>query len=398
MEALRTNYQYNNIHRLLDDGSYVIGIFIDFTKAFDTVDHEILIHKLHRYGIRGHANDFFRSYLTNRTQYTFVNGVRSDVHSIICGVPQGSVLGPLFLMLYINNLYKAIENVITRLLRTTQHWYCTKKDLNILVDAVSRTVQKLCRWCKENKLTISIEKTNFVLFHTPNKLLVKNLREIETEAMNIKHGDVVTYLGVTIDEKLTWNAHAENVCNSLLKYFGIYKQMRHKVTNNTIRQLYHAFIYSEIKYGLEVYGNTSLKNISKVQVTQNILLKYIMHLDIRTRADFLHTSLNIMKVEDTHKNNVLDFAKMCIMVKCPDIFNQYDQVKSTPFITRQEGNLDKPSYRIEYGARSVKVFGAKLSNRLKIIWRNINASHAWDGKQDRITFLNIMLSNLSPNR
>ena len=89
----------DNIHRLLDDGNYVIGISIDFTKAFDTVDHEILLHKLHRYGIRGHANDFFRSYLTNRTQYTYVNGVRSDVRSISCGVPQDSVLGPLFFVL-----------------------------------------------------------------------------------------------------------------------------------------------------------------------------------------------------------------------------------------------------------------------------------------------------------
>ena len=87
----------DNIHRLLDDGNYVIGIFIVFTKAFDTVDHEILLHKSNRYGIHGHANNFFMFYLTNRTQYTYVNGGRSDVRSISCGAPQGSVLGPLFL-------------------------------------------------------------------------------------------------------------------------------------------------------------------------------------------------------------------------------------------------------------------------------------------------------------
>ena len=88
---------------------------------------------------------------------------------------------------------------------------------------MSRTVQKLCHWCIENKLTISIEKTNFVLFHTLNKPLVKNLREIETEAMNIKRVDVVTYLGVTIDENLTWKSHVENVCNSLLKLLYLNK-------------------------------------------------------------------------------------------------------------------------------------------------------------------------------
>ena len=146
------------------------------------------------------------------------------MRSITCGVPQGSVLGPLFFVLYINDLYKAIENVSTLFFADDTALILYEKDLNTLVGAVSRTVHKLCRWCIENKLTISIEKTNFVLFHTPNNnLLVKNLREIETEAMNINL--VVTYLGVTIDEKLTWNTHAENVCNSLLKLFGIFKQM-----------------------------------------------------------------------------------------------------------------------------------------------------------------------------
>ena len=158
--------------------------------------------------------------------------------------------------------------------------------------------------------------------------------------MNIKRVDVVTYLGVTIDEKLTWNAHVKNVCNSLIKFVGIFKQLRHKVTKNTVRQLYHAFIYSKMKYSLEVYGNTSLKSIPNLQVIQNKLLKYIMHLDIRTRIDSLLTSLNIMKVEDIHKNNVLNFVHMCLMGNA--LTFRYYQVKSTPYTTRQEGNLDIP--------------------------------------------------------
>ena len=105
----------DNIHRLLDEWNYVIGIFIDFTKAFDTVDHGIPLHKLYRYGIRGHTNYFFRSYLTNRTQYTYVNGEKSDTSRITRGFPQGSVLGRLFFVLYINDLYRSVDNVITRL-------------------------------------------------------------------------------------------------------------------------------------------------------------------------------------------------------------------------------------------------------------------------------------------
>ena len=86
----------DSIIKFLDEGQYCMNIFVDLTKAFDTVDHEILLNKLDRYGIRGHANDFFRSYLSDRQQYTVINGVNSALKNITCGVPQGSVLGPLF--------------------------------------------------------------------------------------------------------------------------------------------------------------------------------------------------------------------------------------------------------------------------------------------------------------
>ena len=98
----------DSVRRFLDDGNYVIGIFVDLTKAFDTVDHEILLYKLDRYGIRGHANDFLRTYLTNRFQYTVINGTQSALNAVTCGVPQGSVLGPLFFALHIDDIDESV--------------------------------------------------------------------------------------------------------------------------------------------------------------------------------------------------------------------------------------------------------------------------------------------------
>ena len=98
---------------------------------------------------------------------------------------------------------------------------------------------------------------------------------------------------------------------------------------------------------------------------QNKLLKYVIRFDIRTGTNLLHTTLHIMKVEDIHKNNALTFANMCLMGKCPEIFSQYYRVQTTPYETWQEGSLDMPLHRIEYGAQSVKVVGVKLRNRLE---------------------------------
>ena len=143
----------------------VVGIFIDFKKAFDTVDHNILLSKLDHYGIRGHANMFFRSYLTNRRQYTLVNGVKSDFEYVKCGVPQGSVLGPLFFLLYINDIYRAIGCNAVRLFADDASLIIGNRDLQLAKEKTNEMFTKLYRWCLANKLSINKDKTNFVLFH-----------------------------------------------------------------------------------------------------------------------------------------------------------------------------------------------------------------------------------------
>ena len=253
-------------------------------------------------------------------QYTFVNGAKSDTKRINFGVPQGSVLGPLFFLLYINNIYRAVDDTIIRLFADDTSLLIYDQNLNTLKNKASHAFPGLFDWCKANRLTISVAKTDFVLFHTQNKPMEQNLKEIVTDEISIERVTNIKYLGVIIDEKLNWNMHINFVCDSLVKFFGIFNHIKHKVTQKVVRQLYYGFIYSKIAYGLEVYGYTSVSNVSKIQTMQNKLLKLILKLDIRTRTNTVLKMLNILKIEDIHKTIVLAFVNSCVMNKCPAIF------------------------------------------------------------------------------
>ena len=166
------------------------------------------------------------------------------MEDILYGVPQGSVLGPLFFALYINDMYRSVGSDVVRLFADDTVLFLQGNDLMKLIADVTVKFNNLYDWCISNKLTINSEKTQFMVFHTPNKLMPNNLSEIDTMRMKIKWVNMIKYLGVIFDEKLKWNNHIDDICDSLIKYFGIFNHRKHKATKLIARQLYYAFIYS----------------------------------------------------------------------------------------------------------------------------------------------------------
>ena len=153
------------IKKTIDDGNYGCRVFIDLKKAFDTVNHDILLKKLEHYGIRGVPLEWFRSYLTNRKQYVSVCGNTSETLEITCGVPQGSVLGPLLFLLYINDL-PSISRKLTFFADDTNIYY-ESSDVVDIQKTVNKGARKVRKWLEANRLALNIEKTNFVIFHSP---------------------------------------------------------------------------------------------------------------------------------------------------------------------------------------------------------------------------------------
>ena len=159
-----------SIRQSLDEGSFGCGIFVDLQKAFDTVDHKILLHKLEYYGIRGVCNDWFKSYLSDRKQFVSINGYNSDLMPVDCGVPQGSVLGPLLFLIYINDLHKAIQYCKVHHFADDTNLFHTSKSVKNVNKLVNRDMKRLNDWLSSNKIYLNVEKTELVISKSPNKI------------------------------------------------------------------------------------------------------------------------------------------------------------------------------------------------------------------------------------
>ena len=270
----------------------------------------------------------------------------------------------MFFAIYINDIYKAVSKNDVRLFAVDTALFIHHSDLNTLtVDIISK-FNELNRWCISKKLTINASKTNFILFHTINKPIPNNFMEITTERMIIKRVNSFKYLGIALDETLNWSVHVNILCESLVKYFGIFNHNKYKVTPKVARQIYYAFIYSRIQYRIEVYSRFSETHTNRLQVIQNKFTKLILKLDRLTATNMLHKEINVLKVTHIGESSVLGFVNKVLCVHCPDIFLSYYTIKRNAYDLRTKGQLVTYPTRIQFGDRAVKVKGCLLWNRI----------------------------------
>ena len=189
---------HDNISTAFDRGEFFLGIFLDLSKAFDTVNHIILFNKLEHYGIRGLALDWIRSYFSNRKQYVECNGHRSLRYEISCGVPQGSILGPLVFLLYINDINNVSNLLNLILLADDTNVFMSHKDLNYLSDMLNLEMDKLSICFKANKLSLNLKKTKFMVFKPRQKRSICNI-QISLDHQNIFEVKETIFLGVILD-------------------------------------------------------------------------------------------------------------------------------------------------------------------------------------------------------
>ena len=208
-------------------------------KAFDTVDHKILLHKLEYYGIRGVCNDWFKSYLSDRKQFVSINGYNSDLMPVDCGVPQGSVLGPLLFLIYINDLHKAIQYCKVHHFADDTNLFHTSKSVKNLNKLVNGDMKHLNNWLSANKISLNVEKTELVIFKSPRKILLDETK-IELVVKRLCPANSIKYLGIKIDRFLHCHDQVNSIAVKLNRANALLLKIRNYVNIKTLRNIYFA--------------------------------------------------------------------------------------------------------------------------------------------------------------
>ena len=265
----------NEIASSLSKKQISLLLLIDFSKAFDMVNHDILLAKLNHYGIRGIANKWFKSYLSNREQYVCINGKSSSKQSLKYSVPQGSILGPLLFVIYINDMPN-INNIAKFILYAD--------DANIIISGnnISEISTKFCElskalvdWVSQNELLINTKKTYYMIFTRSRNL---NMEAFVPKIANIpiRRTTVARFLGVLIDDKLSWTEHIAAIKSKMSKYIGVLYKLKHILPLKARLTTFNSLVQSHINFCSLVWGSTTKSKIDSLFTTQKKAMREVM--------------------------------------------------------------------------------------------------------------------------
>ena len=345
-----TDYIYNSIN----SKHHLISIFIDLRKAFDTVQHSLLLDKLYLMGVRGLSLSLIRSYLRDRRQCVRVGTTISDYKTINIGVPQGSILGPILFLIYVNDLPNVSQLLSTVLFADDTSLSLSAPQFDNLIAMVTGELEKMRMYMLRNRLSLNLDKTFAVVFSNRH-FDVNNLNNLKIGDCNLNVLNECKYLGLTIDSKLRFNSHINNIASKVSKTVGIMYKLKHSVPDYVLLNMYYCMIYPYFIYANLIWGGTHDTYLKDLFLLQKKIVRIITNSEFLAHTGPLFAKLEMLKVSDIHRYLISIHA-----FKSLDSYS----IHQHSYFTRNRNNLVPTFQRISLTQNS-------LSYKLPSYWNNL---------------------------
>ena len=302
----------------MDKNNIPLNIYIDLSKAFDTLNHEILLSKLNYYGISGAENNLFCSYLTGRRQFVDFKGSISNSLAVTTGVPQGSILGPLLFLVYINDL-PSISNIFEMLMYADDTTLYCNLNQNTCAIVINNELDKISEWLSSNKLSLNVRKTKFMLFHTSH-------RNIDYPTLKINNSEIervsdFNFLGLVLSSNLKWHDHVNHISLKISRVIGIMYRLKYIYPQEILQMLYNTLIVPHFNYCLLVWGSKIVKG-HRIHLLQKKALRLITNNDYLAHTEPICRHLRIVKVTDMYRLSVWKFYFKLMNNQLPAYFEK----------------------------------------------------------------------------
>lgn len=338
------------VHSLLENRKPAVGVFCDLSKAFDRVDHEILCDRLEDYGVRGIPLAWFRSYLADRQQFVEVSGFRSNLLPLKFGIPQGSILGPLLYITYVNKIVHHVQSAVTTLYADDTTLLFGESNCN-LQSIISNSMSTFQNWLSNNNLILNAQKSCLIQFLSCNKAPL----DLTLSSFGIEESSSVKFLGLILDNKLSWNDQVSSLCSRLSKTNFALRTLCPILSRDLLIMVYYGCFFSVMAYGIEAWGGSP--HSSRVFIKQKAAVRLIMGVSPLSSCRGMFRTLNFLTLPSLY------IFRTILSVYCNE--EGHDTVGALHrYPTRHGDDLRTPQHRLALSEREASCAGAGFYNRL----------------------------------